>query len=402
MFYSKKLYTAALLLLLSGISFESMAQFSIRKSSTNSSTVEILYKAPVQGQGVHPAQYFQFALQVPNPKGATLTATFTPGAPLAALASYITYQGTDYGSTTFAWSSIGIPNYANTYNFPATEVVLGTVTFSTAANAVGAIVNAIDYQKTPDGNYGGNTTAGIWTFQVDPGGTEVTDYASLFYTSAASGGVGGSAAPSTNNSGGVTNQLVALSSTPLPVELKSFTAIADKCDVLLSWTTANEKNFDRFELEHSADGRSYDQVAVIKSLHSAAGSNYSYNDMQATGTGQYRLKMVDISGEYKYSKVITVRTECSATAVNWNMYPNPSQQGGDVKLQLSNGTGLQQVKVIIADLPGRKIAEHTYDVANGNDVYTLPAGSLLPGIYTVTMLNQQGMPVGTTQKLIVR
>lgn len=274
-----------------------------------------------------------------------------------------------------------------------TEVLLGTVTFYNGSPSVP--IGLFDFV---DGGSSGtaqtfitNTTGDYWSPQLG---------SSSFYSGTSGGGNPAGSTASTDgfaNSFAFTNTAV-----NLPVDLKYFNSLADKCNVDLSWETANEKNFSHFDLEHSTDGKAYYRIATINSKHNPVGSTYAYTDMQATGTGQYRLKMVDLSGDYKYSKVITVRTECGTVASNWNLYPNPSQQGSDVKLQLINGTGVQQVKVVIADLPGRKVAEHTYSVTDGNNVLTMPAGGLLPGTYIVNMFDQQGLPVGTTQKLIVR
>ena len=47
---------------------------------------------------------------------------------------------------------------------------------------------------------------------------------------------------------------------PLPVELISFTGESTKNGVLLEWSTASEKDNDRFELERSQDGQTFTKV----------------------------------------------------------------------------------------------------------------------------------------------
>lgn len=401
-----------ILLLWSGLSFKVSAQFSIRRNATNSRAVDILYKAPVSGQGVHPAQFFEFALQVPNPQGGTLTASFAPGPPLAALSGFQAYSGTDYGNTTFAWASTGVPNYSNTYNFPATEVVMGTVTFGPTANATGAIVNAVDYE---DGlNYGSlyggpGTGVAVWVLQVDPSGTDITsdltngylDYSTLFYQSAASGITPGSALPfPTTENGGYTSYKVALSSSPLPVKMNSFTAIASQCDVSVEWTTAEEKDLDYFELQYSNDGTDYKALTKIAAGRKSTGSNYVYKNQQLRKIGYYRLKTVDLSGTYTYSKVITAYTACDAVATEWHLYPNPAIVDNIVHVSLFNATRIQNAHVIVTDLTGRKLTDKQFAVSEGTNVLTLPT-TWMPGTYFVTVLGDSGMLIGTAQKLTI-
>jgi hypothetical protein len=83
----------------------------------------------------------------------------------------------------------------------------------------------------------------------------------------------------------------------LPVKLISFTAGRSNQSVLLSWKTASEEGFDHFEIERSADGRSFQKIATIH----AAGAGYPYqhiDQVPLTGQNFYRLKMVDQDGKF--------------------------------------------------------------------------------------------------------
>jgi hypothetical protein len=48
--------------------------------------------------------------------------------------------------------------------------------------------------------------------------------------------------------------------TPLPVKLIGFTGSSDMCSVTLSWETANERDIDHFDIEHSSDGISFSVI----------------------------------------------------------------------------------------------------------------------------------------------
>jgi len=370
--------------------FQTYAQFSIRRNPTNTNAVDILYTAPRQGQGVRPVQFFEFAIQVTNPNGA-LTATFTKGAPLASLtAPFGAKTGfTDRsGIQTFSWASTGVPVYANTYNFPATEVVLGTVSFS--GNSTGAIVNAIDYQNAA--TYGGiGTEESIWSMQVDPFGTEVTNYDQLFYQSQPSGGTLGSLPPSTIAEQGANNQSLSLAPTPLPLKLLSFTATpqAGKTNTsLLNWTAAEQVNTSSFEIERSMDGNDYTQIGTLAAAGNFAGSkSYSFVDANAAnGTNYYRLKMIDIDHNFTYSPVKAVNFD--AGALSLQITPNPAQNVCYIK-------GLTQPAIVkLMDITGKVLL-----VQNGvTSTSPLNIASLARAVYLVQVI--QNDQILNTLKLI--
>jgi hypothetical protein len=107
----------------------------------------------------------------------------------------------------------------------------------------------------------------------------------------------------------------------LPVELLSFTAEKSGSTSLLNWSTAAEIDFDHFEVERSADGRTFETIGVVD----AKGSNsvYSFVDrLPIIGLNYYRLKMLDIDGEFEYSVVRTVTFDKDLRGIK--IYPNPT------------------------------------------------------------------------------
>jgi hypothetical protein len=82
----------------------------------------------------------------------------------------------------------------------------------------------------------------------------------------------------------------------LPIELVNFQGLRKGEINKLTWKTAEEINFNGFELERSADGNHYDAIAAI----SPHGSNsiYEFSD-KIHGSFYYRLKMKDKDGRYK-------------------------------------------------------------------------------------------------------
>ena len=111
------------------------------------------------------------------------------------------------------------------------------------------------------------------------------------------------------NSPVITNTASTLIQNPnsvVPVTLLSFTALTQpgNTNTLLYWTTANEINTKSFIVEQSTDGTNFTDIATVAAKGSG-GHSYSYSVTENLIV-YYRLKMVDIDGQYAYSTVIEV------------------------------------------------------------------------------------------------
>ena len=143
----------------------------------------------------------------------------------------------------------------------------------------------------------------------------------------------------------------------LPVKLQTFSAVANKADVTLNWTTTQEENFSHFIVERSTDGKNYAAIATVLSA-SEAGSltNYRYKDATVTAgtpTYFYRLKFVDKTGEASLSQILSVRfNKTEGNSIALATYPNPvtdvvkitlpiAFQGKAVTIELYNATGIR-------------------------------------------------------------
>ncbi|MNY28006.1 hypothetical protein D3C86_1619490 [compost metagenome] len=146
------------------------------------------------------------------------------------------------------------------------------------------------------------------------------------------------------------------------------------CAAQLNWLTAEEQSLDRFEVEYSKDGSSYKQMGSI-SAKNIARSTYEFSYEQPAGPGYYRLKMIDWDGQYAYSAVVLVHTNCDDLPIV--LYPNPTPDVVHVK-------GLQIGSVIqVYDISGKQLIQQraVADVAN------LELGAYAAGTYTVIITN---------------
>ena len=118
--------------------------------------------------------------------------------------------------------------------------------------------------------------------------------------------------------------------TPFPVTLATFEACKSETQALLTWTTTEEINAERFDIEHSTSGKAWQKIGETAAKGHTGGNRYefSHNDTRP-GANLYRLKMVDADGTYAYSKAVSVTFE---RANQVSIFPNPASSGFSIAL----------------------------------------------------------------------
>ncbi len=168
------------------------------------------------------------------------------------------------------------------------------------------------------------------------------------------------------------------SDSPLPVELVRFTAEPLGADALLRWATASEINNDRFEVEASADGRSFRRIGQVAGHgNSTQAHEYRLVDPNIIRYGAslvyYRLRQIDADGAFSYSPIRPVAV--SGPAAGLALFPNPTTNAATL-------TGARPgTLVTVYDAVGRQVLAATAD-ATGTTVLVLPAG-YATGVYVV-------------------
>ena len=137
---------------------------------------------------------------------------------------------------------------------------------------------------------------------------------------------------------------LSLMSSPLPVEFLSFTAKPVNDNYVLSqWIVSMEKDNDHFEVERSRNGVDFEMAGFVASLGNTVGlRSYEYKDINPyQGFSYYRLKQVDINGDYSYSNIVTVLFG-SINTMQLSCYPNP----GNGLFNLLTTSPVRQLQVI--------------------------------------------------------
>jgi asparagine N-glycosylation enzyme membrane subunit Stt3 len=94
--------------------------------------------------------------------------------------------------------------------------------------------------------------------------------------------------------------------------------------VQINWTTASEKDNDRFELYKSLDAKSWIKIYTIKGQGTkATDTKYTFNDTEKDeNTSYYKLIDFDFNGKETLSDIIS--TWCNDESSETSIYPNPA------------------------------------------------------------------------------
>jgi hypothetical protein len=167
----------------------------------------------------------------------------------------------------------------------------------------------------------------------------------------------------------------------LPITLIQWGGVYKNNRTYLSWQAENALNFSHFVVEHSTDGihfSSQGQVAAVSST--AFSQSYSFEDaFPADGVNYYRLKMVDIDGQYSYSGILTIRTNGSGIQISAT--PNPFTDHVVISIQSATDE-TASLRVLNSD--GKLVWRKTIFVSAGSNVqYFNNLQSLPKGVYII-------------------
>ena len=188
---------------------------------------------------------------------------------------------------------------------------------------------------------------------------------------------------------------------PLPVEMTFFTAVAQKVSAVLAWSTATEVNNYGFEIERrTIAGIAWAKVGFMAGNGTTNSTHeYSYTDNNlSAGKYAYRIKQIDNSGAFKYSKSTELEIAASASfALNQN-YPNPFNPTTNFTYGVAQ---TEFVSVKIFDVLGREVTTLVNEIMDaGTHSISFDAHNLPSGVYYARL--QSGTQTATRQIILMK
>jgi len=289
-------------------------------------------------------------------------------------------NGKKYNSKTLDNFTQGITNNNITlfyYDYPSNGIQNGSPD-GVAIDYQGTLIQFLSYEGTftaTDGPANGVTSTDIGvsensstpigqSLQLSGNGTQYSDF------------TWNSPAPETK---GTQNNNQAL-----PVELTTFSASIVNNSVELKWQTATEVNNYGFYVERKSSFAKapWKELGFVNGHgNSNSPKEYSFIDKTAGSSGKYfyRLKQVDVDGQFEYSPEIEVAIGAPAKFELSQNYPNPFNPTTNIKFALPEAGN---VKLAVYNLLGQKVADLVNrSMEAGFHNITFNGSNLTSGIY---------------------
>ncbi|PWT95154.1 MAG: hypothetical protein C5B52_18395 [Bacteroidetes bacterium] len=162
--------------------------------------------------------------------------------------------------------------------------------------------------------------------------------------------------------------------TLIPIDLVSFDGNILNGRATLYWKTSSEDRVRGFIVEISSDGKRYNSLAEVAAKN--RGAEYQFSTT-ISGNTFFRLKMVDLDGQFKYSPVLVLKTDFHTNQIL--LFSNPVM-GNTAQLQVYVSRE-QSGKLILMDVWGRVVQTRPVSLNAGINTIRLDLTLIKPGIY---------------------
>ena len=149
----------------------------------------------------------------------------------------------------------------------------------------------------------------------------------------------------------------------------------------LSWSTAWERDNDRFEIQSSRDAKSFESIGRITGKGTTTVTQtYTFVDAKPlVDLTYYRLKQVDTDGQSSYSKIISIRRGDISMNQSLLIYPNPTSDL--LQIQVDNQQNIADITIFTAS--GRR-SLYQKGFTSSVSVMSLPAGVYVLEVKTLS------------------
>ncbi|MCU0445640.1 MAG: T9SS type A sorting domain-containing protein [Microscillaceae bacterium] len=175
---------------------------------------------------------------------------------------------------------------------------------------------------------------------------------------------------------------VGSASLPLPVRLVAFKVEKNGLNqAKITWQTTEEVDNQGFSIEKSPDGISFQAVGWADAKGRLGQiTDYQWIDRDFTTSSYYRLKQVDKTGAYNYSRVVFAESADNNSV--FKVFPNPIQDKINLNVNLADNT---PVKIQILDTQGKTVFENELAWQQAQTTLNQQAQNFQRGVYILRL-----------------
>jgi len=176
----------------------------------------------------------------------------------------------------------------------------------------------------------------------------------------------------------------------LPITMEYFKGRKQSSNAnLLTWKADCSGPSITFELQLSADGRSFSSLTSITASQARCSLPFDYTDLSPlSGNNYYRLKMTEPDGHVYYSIIVLLLNNKEGFEIV-GLLPTLVDKGTAV-LNISS-TQKTKLDIIVSDMQGRVVQKQTNNVDEGSSTINMNFVNLAAGSYQLTGITPQGM-----------
>jgi hypothetical protein len=190
-----------------------------------------------------------------------------------------------------------------------------------------------------------------------------------------------------------------VSSRPAPATVTTVTGISKTgCALEIRFAADREINLSRFDIEAGRDESSFERIASV-AANGALAYVQTVEIPASLRTQQLfvRIRTIERNGRSSYTSARSVNGQCAALPLKLGLYPNPASKITDrVTIATSQGLFSGQYRVRMMDMSGKLVLLKDINLA-GVPNFVLPFGNIASGKYIIQLSTVDNQVAGLLQ-----
>lgn len=174
----------------------------------------------------------------------------------------------------------------------------------------------------------------------------------------------------------------------LPIQLSYFDTKLQDGMVLIKWRTEQEIDNEKFEMERSADNKTFTVIGSVRGQGTSYSPvNYDFKDVfPLKGISYYRLKQIDIDGRSSYSFIKRVDNRINGIEIG-QLFPNPANETVTIHLMTKKSI---QLHARIINSSGQQVLSEHKKLLQGEHNWQINLHLLAAGMYEIIITTDDG------------